>query len=80
MTQTITGEVISNSMTKAITVLVRRKKMHTKYNKQYTVFKKYHVACEDASAFNIGDDVTITSCAPVSKTIRFKVVTEAVSE
>lgn len=72
--QTLNGVVKSNKMTKAIIVQVDFTKTNVKYNKKYKAKKNYSVACEDSSKFAIGDSVTITSCKPVSKNIKFKVV------
>jgi ribosomal protein S17 len=69
----MTGKVTSNKMTKALIVTVERTKIHPKYQKRFKVRKRYAVACEDSSAFEIGQVVQITECPPVSKTIRFKV-------
>ena len=70
----MTGIVKSNKMTKAIVVEVVSQKMHSKYKKAYKVKKSFAAACADSSKFKIGQEVEIVSVAPVSKTIRFKVV------
>ena len=68
------GTVVSNKMTKAIVVAIIRTLKHPKYKKEYKVRKKFHVACSDSSKYNPGMEIEIVSCAPVSKTISFKVV------
>ena len=70
----MTGIVVTNKMTKALTVMVFRTQTHAKYGKKFKIRKKYSVACLDSSSFKIGQEVEIISCAPVSKTISFKVV------
>lgn len=70
----MTGVVTSNKMEKAIIVTVFSVQVHEKYKKRFKTKKKYAVACSDSSKFNVGDNVTIESCKPVSKTIRHKVV------
>jgi len=69
----MTGIVISNKMTKALVVNVFTTKVDPKYKKRFKTRKKYHVACQDASAFAVGQEVEIVPCAPVSKTIRFRI-------
>ncbi len=73
----MTGVITSNKMTKAVIVTVFRKKTHTKYKKSFKVKKRYVCSCLDSSVFTIGQQVEIQSCAPVSKTITFKVVENA---
>ena len=71
------GVITSNKMTKAVIVTVFRKKTHTKYKKSFKVKKRYACSCVDSSIFTIGQQVEIQSCAPVSKTISFKIVENA---
>ena len=70
----MTGTVTSNKMNKALVVTVFTTKIHPKYKKRFKTKKKYHVACEDSSQFEIGSAVEIIECRPVSKTIRHKVL------
>lgn len=72
----MTGFVKSNKMTKAMIVEVQTIKMSRKYQKRFKRRKRYAVACSDSGKFKVGQTVTIVPCAPVSKTIRFKVVEE----
>jgi len=67
------GIITSNKMQKALVVTVFTIKTHEKYKKKFKTKKKYHVACLDSSKFEIGQEVEIVSCRPVSKTISFKV-------
>jgi small subunit ribosomal protein S17 len=70
----MTGIIYSNKMTKALVVTVYSIQIHPKYKKRFKTKKNYHVACKDASSFEIGQKVELISCRPVSKTIRWKVV------
>lgn len=76
----MTGIITSNKMTKAVVVTVFRKKIHSKYKKAFKVKKKYTCACLNSAVFSIGQTVEIKSCAPVSKTISFRIVESEVSE
>jgi small subunit ribosomal protein S17 len=70
----MTGVVKSNKMTKALIVVVTTKKMHPKYKKYYNVRKSYAVSCSDSSKYQVGQQVEIVPCRPISRTIRFKLV------
>jgi small subunit ribosomal protein S17 len=48
--RTLTGRVISNKMTKTVTVLIERKVKHPLYGKYITRSTKYHAHTEDALA------------------------------
>ncbi len=67
------GTVVSNKMAKTAVVSVNRVKTHTKYNKQYTVSKKYKVHDPENKAV-IGEVVEFIACRPLSKTKRWKLV------
>lgn len=66
--------VVSNKMTKAITVTTSRVAKHPVYLKSYKIRKNYHAACSDASQFQVGAEVEIRECRPISKTISHMVV------
>ncbi|MBT4153059.1 MAG: 30S ribosomal protein S17 [Candidatus Magasanikbacteria bacterium] len=68
-----TGEVVSAPGQKTIHVLVKTRKMHSKYQKQYWTSKKYAVHDEKNSAA-VGDTVTFQECRPFSKTKRWRLV------
>ena len=70
--RTLTGRVISNKMTKTVTVLIERKVKHPLYGKYITRSTKYHAHTEDALAE--GDLVEIKECRPISKTKTWTVV------
>ncbi len=60
------GVVVSDKMTKTITVLVSRKVKHPKYGKFVKMSKKYSVHDEKDDC-NIGDTVKIMETRPISK-------------
>ncbi len=61
------GEVVSAKGDKTLSVLVRTRKMHEKYKKQYWISKKYAVHDEKERA-GLGDIVSFIQCRPISKT------------
>ena len=70
----LVGQVISTKMKR--TIIVRRDYLH--YIKKYRRFEKRHknIAAHCSPAFTVkdGDIVTIGQCRPLSKTVRFNVV------
>ena len=68
------GTVVSTHENKTIHVLVATKKMHSKYQKQYVVSKKY-AAHDEKNAAAVGDTVVIEECRPYSKTKRWRLHT-----
>ena len=70
--RTLTGRVISNKMTKTVTVLIERKVKHPLYGKYITRSTRYHAHTEQA--LNEGDMVEIQECRPMSRTKAWKVV------
>ena len=62
-----TGRVVSDKMTKTITVLVERRVKHPLYGKVVTKSQKYH-AHDETSTAKMGDLVEIKACRPFSKT------------
>ena len=68
----LTGEVIKQGQ-KTAQVLVKNKVLHPKYNKQYTVSKKYAIHDEQNVA-KVGDLVVFQECRPLSKTKRWRLV------
>jgi small subunit ribosomal protein S17 len=71
--KTFEGTVVSNKMTKTITVTVSRKFREQRLGKIVGSRKKYKVHCEDSSV-KPGDVVSFTECAPVSKDKKFRMV------
>lgn len=67
LTRTLTGRVVSDKMTKTVTVLVERKIQHPMYGKQMLRSKKYHAHVE-LDGVGMGDTVEIAETRPISKT------------
>ncbi len=65
--RTLTGKVVSNRMTKSITVSIERRVKHPLYGK-YTTKSTKLKAHDENNDCNIGDLVKITECRPLSKT------------
>jgi len=77
---TLVGKVVSNKMTKTVTVLVERRQKHTIYGKYIVKSNKYH-AHDETDAVNEGDVVEIAASRPLSRTKTWtvtRVVKEAV--
>lgn len=70
------GVVTSDKNEQTITVLVERRFKHPLLKKTVRSSKKYR-AHDEANQFKTGDSVRIIECAPVSKSKRWTVVTEA---
>ncbi len=70
------GTVTSDKNAQTVTVLVERRFIHPLLLKTIRKSKKYR-AHDAESKSKIGDVVRIEECAPISKTKRWRVVTEA---
>ena len=70
------GVVTSDKNEQTITVLVERRFKHPLLQKTVRKSKKYR-AHDELNKFKVGDTVRIEECAPISKTKRWTVVTEA---
>jgi small subunit ribosomal protein S17 len=70
--RTLVGRVVSDKMTKTVTVLVERRVKHPLYGKIITRTKKYH-AHDEAGDYHEGDTVEIEECRPLSKTKAWRV-------
>lgn len=69
----LTGEVVSNKMTKTISVVVTRLVKHPKYGKfmkKSSVFKAH----DEKQECQVGDRVTIQESRPLSRTKRWTLV------
>ena len=62
----LTGRVTSDKMNKTVTVLVDRRVMHPLYKKFIRRSKNY-AAHDEANTCQIGDQVRIEECPPISK-------------
>lgn len=72
-TRTLQGRVLSNKMTKTVTVLIERQEQHGLYGKLLRRSTKLH-AHDEAGECHQGDLVRIAECRPLSKTKHFRVV------
>ena len=73
------GKVISNKMLKTLVVQTERTKEHQKYKRRYKVRKNYKVHNEKGD-YQIGDEVLIEECRPISKDKKWKVIKKLTSE
>jgi len=62
----LTGRVTSDKMDKTVTVLVNRRVMHPLYKKFIRRSKNY-AAHDELNTCQIGDQVKIEECRPISK-------------
>lgn len=67
------GVVVSDKMDKTITVKVEQVKIHPKYNKRFTVSKKFKVH-DEKNQYHAGDQVRFVECRPLSKDKRWRVL------
>ena len=67
------GIVISNKMQKTIVVKVENRYSHPIYSKTLVKTKKY-LAHDTLETCNIGDQVLIEECRPLSKKKRWKLI------
>ncbi len=67
-----TGTVVSDKMTKTVTVVMSRRIPHPLYGKQITVSKR--VKAHDEHGARAGDTVRIMETRPLSKEKRWRVV------
>jgi small subunit ribosomal protein S17 len=67
------GMVISNKMQKTIVVEVQNRYSHPIYSKTVIRTKKY-LAHDELEECNIGDQVLVEECRPLSKKKRWKLV------
>ena len=69
------GEVVSDKMDKTIVVRVDRAKLHSKYQMRFTRSRKYKVH-DPENAFKVGDMVEFVECRPLSRSKRWRVVSQ----
>lgn len=67
------GTVVSAAEDKTVRVLVKTVRMHQKYQKQYSISKKFAVHDEKNTA-RVGDTVVFEECRPLSKMKRWRLV------
>lgn len=69
---TLQGKVVSNKMDKTAVVLVERTIMHDLYQRYVWRSKKFH-AHDERNECQVGDEVEIVSCRPLSATKKWRV-------
>ena len=67
------GIVISNKMQKTVVVKVENRYQHPIYSKTMITTKKY-LAHDESEECNIGDQVLVEECRPLSKRKRWKLI------
>jgi small subunit ribosomal protein S17 len=67
------GIVISNKMQKSIVVKIEKRYPHPMYSKILIKTKKY-LAHDELGECNIGDQVLVEECRPLSKRKRWKLI------
>ena len=67
------GVVISNKMQKTIVVKIENRYSHPIYSKTLVKTKKY-LAHDELETCNIGDQVLVQECRPLSKKKRWKLI------
>jgi len=77
--QTFSGKVVSNKMKDTVVVAVERFVKHPKYQKYFTVTKRYK-ADDKGNTRKVGERVVIEACRPISKDKHFKVLTSEPGE
>ncbi len=68
-----TGLVVSDKNDKTIVVKVETVKKHPKYQKRYTVSRKYKVH-DEKNQYKVNDKVAFIECRPLSKDKRWRVI------
>lgn len=76
ISRTFDGVVVSDKNDKTIVVKVDSVKKHPKYQKRYTVSRKYKVH-DEKNQFHTGDKVKFVECRPLSRDKRWRVITNA---
>jgi small subunit ribosomal protein S17 len=69
----LSGKVVSDKMKDTIVVEVSRYVKHPKYEKFYTISKRFK-AHDAGNTKKVGDKVQIEETAPISKDKRFRVI------
>ena len=73
ISRTFSGVVVSDKNDKTILVKVESVKKHPKYQKRYTVSRKYKVH-DEKNEFHVGDKVSFMECRPLSRDKRWRVI------
>lgn len=73
------GTVVSDQMQKTVVVRVPSTVSHPRYKKTYKVHKKYK-AHDENEEYQMGDQVLIEECRPLSKQKRWRVVKQVTDD
>lgn len=73
------GVVVSKSGNKSIVVLVEKRRRHPKYGKVMWHSSKFHVH-DEKNAANVGDQVRIAECRPMSRLKRWRLLAVTVAK
>lgn len=71
--KTYVGKVVSDKMSKTITVLIETQKLHPVYKKRVSFSKKFK-AHDEKEIAQMGDIVKIEESRPLSATKRFRLI------
>lgn len=71
-TQTIRGTVVKKSSKQTVRVSVKVTKIHPLYKKRYSQLRHFLVH-DEADNAEVGSEVTIVACSPISKMKRWKI-------
>ncbi len=74
MKQSLSGKVVSSKTPHTVVVAVKSTKVHPKYLKRYTTVKKYMAHLVSDAVLEVGSQVEIVSCRPMSKLKRWQVI------
>ena len=69
----LTGIAVKTSMQKTAVVRVDRQVTHPKYEKKYTMSRKFHVH-DPETKVKVGDLIEFEECRPLSKNKRWRYV------
>ena len=67
---TVRGTVVKKSSTQTIRVSTKVTKVHPLYKKRYSR-NQYYMAHDPSDAIQVGEEVTIIACKPISKNKRW---------
>lgn len=67
------GVVVSAKGQKTVVIRVDRVRKNAKYQKQYTVSKRFQVH-DEKNQYKVGDKVSFAECRPISKTKKWRVI------
>lgn len=72
--QQLSGQVVSSKSAKTVIVAVKSTKIHPKYQKRYSTVKRYMAHYELETPLEVGQEVVIVPCRPISKNKKWQIV------